>query len=92
MHLWVSSLGERLRSSLFFLPMVAVLVAVVAGLAGVRVDEWLDDPAEGLPLVLTSTVDSARAILTTVAAATISFAGVAFSISSSPRAAPCGRT
>jgi uncharacterized membrane protein len=30
--------------------------------------------------VLTSTVDSARAILTTVAAATISFAGIAFSI------------
>lgn len=79
MRVRLSAAADRLRSSLFFLPTIAMALALALAGASVWLDSILDDAA-GLPLVLTSTVDSARAILTTVAAATISFAGIAFSI------------
>lgn len=79
MRVRLSAAVDRLRSSLFFLPTIAIVLALVLASASVWLDSTLDD-ATDLPLVLTSTVDSARAILTTVAAATISFAGIAFSI------------
>jgi uncharacterized membrane protein len=60
--------------------MVAVVGAVVLALAGLHVDERIDGATE-LPLGLASTVDSARAVLSTVASATITFAGIAFSVS-----------
>ncbi|HUG86945.1 MAG TPA: DUF2254 family protein [Euzebya sp.] len=77
----LSSLGEHTRASLFFIPMAAVLVAILAGQLGVNIDSQLDDWAIRVPLVLTSTVESARVVLSNVASATITFAGVAFSIS-----------
>jgi uncharacterized membrane protein len=80
-RIWLNSQAERLRASLFFLPMVSVVVAIGLGQLGLVLDAHLDEGAAGLPLVLTSTVDSARAVLSTVAAATIGFAGVAFSVS-----------
>jgi uncharacterized membrane protein len=79
MNVRLSAAADRLRSSLFFLPTVAMALALVVAWASVLLDSRVDD-ATDLPLVLTSTVDSARAILTTVGAATISFAGIAFSI------------
>ncbi|MDQ6727590.1 MAG: DUF2254 domain-containing protein [Actinomycetota bacterium] len=81
MRLRLSALNERLRSSLFFVPMTAVLVAVVLGTLGLAVDSRIDQGGSNLPLGLTSTVQSARTLLSTIAGATITFAGIAFSIS-----------
>ena len=75
----LSALAERLRANLFVVPMAAVLFAAGAGIATVTVDSSIDDP-ESLPLVVLSTVESARSVLSTIASATIAFAGVAFSI------------
>lgn len=80
MRLRLSALTERLRSSLFFLPMSAVALAVATALLTTWLDAEISDLAEGMPLVLVSTVDNARAVLSTLAAATISFAGIAFSV------------
>jgi uncharacterized membrane protein len=76
-----SSVVERLRGSLFFVPMLSVLAGGAAGVAMIDVDAALDDQATALPLVLTSTVDGAREVLGVVAGATITVAGIAFSIS-----------
>lgn len=75
------SISERLRGSLFFVPMLYVVAGVLVGLIGVEVDRNLVDTSADLPFGLTSTVDSARAVLETIGGATISFAGIAFSIS-----------
>jgi len=76
-----SALSELLRGSLFLVPMTFILAAVVLAGVTVAVDrELLEGPGE-LPFVLTSTVDSARAVLGTIASATITVAGIAFSIS-----------
>ena len=81
-RLSLSSLAERLRASLFFIPMIAVVGAVLLGLGGIALDEYVNERATGgLPFGLTSTVDSARALLSTIAGATITFAGIAFSVS-----------
>jgi uncharacterized membrane protein len=81
MNLRISSLLERLRSSLFFVPMVAVIVASVLGLGSLAVDRRVDTTLADMPLGFTSTVESARTLLGVIAGATISFAGVAFSVS-----------
>lgn len=80
MKLRLNSWLERGRTSLFLLPTTAVFAAIAAGLATVALDRRLDSSQVEF-LGLPSTVDSARALLGTVAGATISFAGVAFSIS-----------
>jgi uncharacterized membrane protein len=81
MSLRVSSVAEHLRASLFFVPMVAVIAAIILGLVGVTVDSWFDLSTTTLPVGLTSTVESARVLLSTIAGATITFAGIAFSVS-----------
>ena len=62
-----------LRSSFFILPAVAVVIAFVAArlFVGIEVGDWVGR----------STVDSARSVLSTTAAATITFASVTFSVS-----------
>jgi len=80
MRIRVNRYLETARSSLFLVPTLSVVVAVVLGELALGIDRRLDGSAS-LPAVFTSTVNSARAVLTTVAAATISFAGVAFSVS-----------
>ena len=67
--------------SLFFVPMVGVLIGLASASLTIWVDSQLDLRAGQVPLGVTSTVNSARAVLTTVAGATISFAAIAFSIS-----------
>jgi len=79
-RLRLSGWTERLQASLFFVPMLGVITAIAAGFVSLAVDRRLDQNQD-LPLLLTSTVDSARALLSTIAGATITFAGVAFSIS-----------
>ncbi len=81
MNLRLSSLLERLRSSLFFVPMLAVIAAAVLGVVGLAVDRHVNTTLAGLPLGFTSTVESARTLLGVIAGATISFAGIAFSVS-----------
>jgi uncharacterized membrane protein len=51
------------------------------GLVGIEIDQRIGTDARQLPLGLTSTVASARAVLSTVAGATITVAGIAFSVS-----------
>ena len=74
-------LVERLRSNLFVVPVVFVVGAVALAAAMIAIDDRLGPAAPDLPFFVSSTVDSARAILTTVATATITVAGIAFSIS-----------
>jgi uncharacterized membrane protein len=81
MRLRLSSLVERIRVSFFFVPVVGVFVGIVAAAVGVWIDSRLDLQGADLPIGATSTVASARAVLSTVAGATISFAAIAFSIS-----------
>ncbi|HUP73998.1 MAG TPA: DUF2254 domain-containing protein [Acidimicrobiales bacterium] len=81
MQLRLSSYIERFRASLFLVPMIGLVGALVLGLATITIDSRLDwDDAE-LPLGFSSTVESSRALLSTIAGATITFAGIAFSIS-----------
>lgn len=81
MSIRLSAWAERIRSSLFFVPLVFVILGALLGLAMLEVDARLDDGARRVPLVLRSTVGSAREVLGVVAAATITVAGIAFSIS-----------
>ncbi|MEO5679582.1 MAG: DUF2254 family protein, partial [Acidimicrobiales bacterium] len=80
-RLRLNALVERTRASLFFIPMAAVIGAVAAGALALAVDRRLDERPGDLPLGLVSTVDGARALLSTIAGATITFAGIAFSVS-----------
>jgi uncharacterized membrane protein len=81
MNVRLSSLVERLRSSLFFVPMLAVILAALLGFALLAVDRHVDTTLADLPLGFSSTVESARTLLGVIAGATISFAGIAFSVS-----------
>lgn len=81
MRLRLNALAERTRASLFFIPMLSVIAAVVAGWLALSWDRHLDQSPEGLPFGLVTTVDGARSLLSTIAGATITFAGIAFSVS-----------
>jgi hypothetical protein len=61
--------------------MLSVLAGIGLGLSALAVDSRIGEHSGGLPLGLTSTVESARSVLSTIAGATITFAGIAFSIS-----------
>lgn len=75
------SMYEVLSTSMFFLPALAILSAIVLAFAVSMLDSYLSDKGYDPPVLLRTTVDSARSVLSTVAAATISFAGTAFSVS-----------
>jgi uncharacterized membrane protein len=81
MSLRLTLLADRLRGSLFFVPSASVVGGVLLAVAMVWIDDLIAPNAEDLPFLVASTVDSARAILGTVATATITVAGIAFSIS-----------
>lgn len=74
----VRTAAERFRSSLFFFPVMFVIVAVA--LAGVMlwVDGRIDDT--DLPAWLRTTESNAQVVLGTVAGATITVSGIAFSL------------
>jgi uncharacterized membrane protein len=77
----IAAIAERLRTSLFFEPLGFVVVAIALAFAGLWIDGEVLEADPDLPFGLTSTVQSARAVLSTVAGATITVAGIAFSIS-----------
>lgn len=72
---------ERIRASLFFVPVLFAVVGVALAELNVWIDERLAANNVDLPVSFTSTVDGARSLLTTVATATITVAGIAFSVS-----------
>jgi hypothetical protein len=72
---------ERIRASLFLAPMAGVLIGIADAAVTLWIDGRLDLQGGDLPLGVTSTVASARAALSTVAGAAITFAAIAFSIS-----------
>ncbi len=72
---------ERIRLSLFFVPVVGVLTSIIGAVVSIWIDSRLELQGTDLPLGATSTVASARAVLSTVAGATMTFAAIAFSIS-----------
>lgn len=80
MRLRLSYWAEQARASLFLQPVLATLFAVGLATLTLWVDRSLAEEPD-LPLGLTSTVDSSRAVLTTVAGATLTVAGIAFSVS-----------
>ncbi len=81
MKIGASKLAERWRNSLFVVPTIFVILGIVLAQLGIALDHAIGDGAQKLPLGLTSTVESARAVLSTVAGATITVAGIAFSVS-----------
>ncbi len=81
MKLRLAALSERSRASLFLIPMMGVVIAIVLAAVTIGIDSALENNGADLPLGFTSTVDSARSLLSTVAGATISFAAIAFSVS-----------
>lgn len=72
---------EEIRGSLFYVPTLFVLLALGLAIATLQVDRALETQGAEVPQILRATVDSARALLGTVAGATITFAGIAFSVS-----------
>ncbi len=81
MKIGASKLAERWRGSLFVVPMLFVIAGIGLAQLGIALDRAIGGGAQRLPLGLTSTVESARSVLSTVAAATITVAGIAFSVS-----------
>jgi len=77
----IAAVAERVRTSLFFVPSAFVVGAIVLGQLSIELDERFD-VGDDLPFTgVAGTVESARAVLSTVAGATITVAGIAFSIS-----------
>ncbi len=77
MFVKLRSAQEKLRSSLFYVPMLFIVGAVLLGEAALVVDARV----ESIPDPLSSTVDSARQVLSVIAGATLTFAAIAFSVS-----------
>ena len=72
---------EAFRSNLFFVPLLFLLGAAALAFVTVGIDVEIRRSGVVLPSLLRSTVDSARSLLGTVAGATITVAGIAFSVS-----------
>lgn len=68
---------EGIRSSLFYVPLALALLGAVLAEVALLVDANIGP----LPDRLTATVDSARSVLGVIASATLTFAGIAFSVS-----------
>lgn len=69
---------EIFRSSMFFYPVTFVAAAVGLAALTLSLDSRID--GDDVPLSLASTVASARAVLGTIAGATITVAGITFSV------------
>jgi uncharacterized membrane protein len=72
--------AEWTRASLFFVPALFVGVAMMVAGVMLQVDLSLSERQAQLPTFLQTTPDSARSLLSTVASATITVAGVVFAI------------
>jgi uncharacterized membrane protein len=77
----IGATRDRLRGSLFPVPVAFVVAGALLGEVLVSLDRHLTEQGRTLSFVPDATADSARAVLSTVATATIGIAGIAFSIS-----------
>ncbi len=75
------ALAETIRGNLFLIPAVLLLVAILLAALTTWIDSQLREAGVEPSPFLVTTVDGARAVLGTVASATIAFAGVSISIS-----------
>lgn len=75
------ALAETLRGNLFLIPAVLLLVAILLAALTTWIDAQVREAGVEPSSFLVTTVDGARAVLGTVASATIAFAGVSISIS-----------
>ncbi|HEU4319702.1 MAG TPA: DUF2254 domain-containing protein [Acidimicrobiia bacterium] len=71
---------RRVRESLFTIPALIVLACIGAAFGALYLDSTYADSLEDWPLVLGTTVVGGRAVLTTIAGATITVAAIVFSI------------
>ncbi len=70
---------ERLRQSLWFVPAVAVLLSFLAAEAASAVDRGLGDDVDNA-FVFSGSPETARSVVSTIAASMITFTGLVFSI------------
>jgi uncharacterized membrane protein len=77
-----SSVGARLRGSLWPLPLLAVTIAVILGILMPRVDAAVEsgDPGHPLAFVFGGGPAAARDLLAAIAGSLISVTGVTFSL------------
>jgi uncharacterized membrane protein len=73
-------LRDRLRLSLWLLPAVFALAAAALALMLLAVDHALPGDASGLVFTFGGTADGARAMLSTIAQAMLTFTGLVFTI------------
>lgn len=78
--MFIRQLFDRLRQSLWFLPTVAVIGAMVASVAMVQVDRLSPDIASRFPLIFGGGPEGARGMLEAVAGTVIVAAATTFSI------------
>ncbi|CAN5738497.1 DUF2254 domain-containing protein [soil metagenome] len=73
----ITNVWERVRDSIFLVPASFITLLAAAGLVARFVDNSLGDDSAWL---LSTTVDSARAVLSVVATATVTVAAIVFSV------------
>lgn len=71
---------RRVKESLFTIPALIVLACMGAAFGALYLDATFADSLENWPIVLGTTVAGGRAVLTTIASATITVAAIVFSI------------
>jgi uncharacterized membrane protein len=71
---------RRIKESLFTIPALIVLACIGAAFGALYLDSTFADSLENWPIVLGTTVAGGRAVLTTIASATITVAAIVFSI------------
>lgn len=76
----LQSLSERLRTSLWFVPALFVVAAVVLGAALVSVDHALAAEPGALFFVYSGSEEGARSVLSVIAQSMLTFTGLVFSI------------
>jgi uncharacterized membrane protein len=78
---WIKNVWFSFKTSLWFLPSIMVLGAILLGLGMVELDHFLDLEAnEQGPRFIGASSEGARKVLATIAASMITVAGVIFSI------------
>lgn len=76
----VRAIAERVRGSLFYIPALFVVAAALATWLVTTADERYGPQLGDVPILLSASVDSARSVLSTIAGATITVAGIVFSV------------
>ncbi|MEJ1223664.1 DUF2254 domain-containing protein [Sediminicola sp. 1XM1-17] len=72
---------DELIASFWFIPILIIMVSIGAAIGLLYLDNLIDyKPSGGFELIFTGSVDSARAVLSTISGAMIGVAGTVFSI------------